>query len=424
MSRPRARLLTALLATALVSACSSSTTDDSVNLRMTMWTGDKTQIALFNSIADEYKSTHGNVKSITFDVVPLEGYSTAITTQLTGSNPPDMVWVLERDAPDFVNSGALVDLSPTLKAASGYQLDELTPTATKLWQKNGDLYAYPFSTSPMGLFYNKDMLTQAGVAQTPDQLLAAGQWTWDNAEKTAAQVAARVPGKSGLVIRDFEYKSWITLASVWRGFGADAWSADGRACGFDSPEMVDAMTFLHKAIFTDKALPGPGTTADFFAGESGLTVAQISRAGLLKDKPFGWGIVPLPAGPKANAQVIGQAGIGVSVKGKHKDAAADFLAFFTNPANSAKLSQFFPPARESLINAQALAKVSPLFSAEQLQSVVVNGIRTGAVLPAHTSSAKISTLVQSALDPLWKPDANVSTVLGGVCQAINPVLTQ
>src|SRR5882762_6767914 len=104
----------------------------------------------------------------------------------------------------------MVDLAPRLKAAKGYQLDELTPAATRLWQKNGDLYAYPFSTSPLGMFYNKEMLARAGVTDAPDQLLAAGRWTWDNAEKMAAQVAARVPGKSGLVIRDFEYKSWIT----------------------------------------------------------------------------------------------------------------------------------------------------------------------------------------------------------------------
>ena len=88
-------------------------------------------------------------------------------------------------------------------------------------------------------------------------------------------------GKAGLVIREFEYKQWVLLASVWRGFGADAWGPDGKTCGFATPEMTSAMTFLHQAIFTDKALPGPGTTADFFAGESGLTIAQISRAGLL-----------------------------------------------------------------------------------------------------------------------------------------------
>lgn len=402
----------------LVAGCSSSTGNAEVNLRMTVWTSEKSQLALFDEIANEYKQAHPNVKSITFDVVPFDRYNTALTTQLAGSNPPDLAWILERDAPDFVESKALVNLSPVLRNP-----EELTPASTKLWQKNGELYAYPFSTSPFGMFYNKDLFGQAGITETPEQAQAAGRWTWDTAMQMAAKVASAT-GKSGLVIRDFEYKMWVTLASVWRGFGADAWPADGKACGFSSPEMLTAMKFLHKAIFTDKALPGPGTTADFFAGQSGMTVAQISRAGLLKEKPFQWGIVPLPAGPKANAQVIGQAGIGVPVKGKQKEAAADFLAFFTNPANSAKLSQFFPPARESLINAQSLAKVSPLFSAEQLQDVVVNGIKTGEVLPAHTNSAKINSLVQSALDPLWKPDADVQTVLDGVCKSINPVLSQ
>ncbi|RSM76739.1 sugar ABC transporter substrate-binding protein [Kibdelosporangium aridum] len=411
----RVTLLALLL---VVAGCSSSTGNAEVNLRMTVWTSEKTQLALFDEIANEYKQTNPNVKSITFDVVPFDRYNTALTTQLAGSNPPDLAWILERDAPDFVESKALVNLGPVLKNP-----EELTPASTKLWQKNGELYAYPFSTSPFGMFYNKDLFAQAGITETPEQAQAAGRWTWDTAMQMAAKVAAST-GKSGLVIRDFEYKMWVTLASVWRGFGADAWPQDGKACGFSSPEMLTAMTFLHKAIFADKALPGPGTTADFFAGQSGMTVAQISRAGLLKEKPFQWGIVPLPAGPKANAQVIGQAGIGVPVKGKQKQAAADFLAFFTNPANSAKLSQFFPPARESLINAQGLAKVSPLFSAEQLQNVVVNGIKTGEVLPAHTNSAKINSLVQSALDPLWKPDANVQAVLDGVCKAINPVLSQ
>ncbi len=76
-----------------------------------------------------------------------------------------------------------------------------------------------------------------------------------------------------------------------------------------------------------------------------MTITQISRASLLKDAKFGWDLVPLPAGPKGEYAVIGQAGLGVLKKGKNADAAADFLAFFTNPANSAKLAQFFPPPR-------------------------------------------------------------------------------
>ena len=430
-SRPRfggrgrglAAIATALLLTAAASACGSGDdADGEVSLRMTVWTADETQLELFEEIAEDYMADHPEVTDIAFDPVPFEGYTTALTTQIAGSNPPDLAWVLERDAPDFVDSGALADLMPTLESAEGYEVDDLTPAATELWTSGDALYAYPLSTSPMGVFYNADLLEEAGVKQTPDELVASGDWTWDNAREVAAQVAANTESE-GLVVRDWDYKNWIVLASIWRGFGAEAWSEDGTECGFDSPEMTEAMTFLHDAIFEHQALPAPGTTADFFAGEAGMTITQISRASLLAEDPFGWSIVPLPSGPAGDAQVIGQAGIGVVAKSDHAQVAADFLAFFTDPENSAKLAAYFPPPRESQLDARTLAKANPLFTQEQLDSVVVNGITTGKVFPAHTDSNKIGNAVQAALDPLWDPDADVASVLDGVCDAIEPELS-
>lgn len=206
---------------------SGSGDDSNVSLRMTVWSNDKSQTALFDSIAAEYRKTHPDIRSITFDYIPIDNYTTALTTQIAGSNPPDMAWVLERDAPDFVTSGALTDLTPTLEKTAGYQYGDLTPAATKLWKQGGDLYAYPFSTSPFGMFYNKDLLRKAGVKQTPDQMVAAHQWTWQNAEQIAAQVAAHTD-KQGLVIRDWDYKTWIELAALWRGWGPTRGRPTGR----------------------------------------------------------------------------------------------------------------------------------------------------------------------------------------------------
>jgi multiple sugar transport system substrate-binding protein len=188
--------------------------------------------------------------------------------------------------------------------------------------------------------------------------------------------------------------------------------------------MIDAMSFLHKGIFTDKAFPGPGTTADFFAGEASMTITQISRASLLKEAKFGWDLVPLPSGPKGKYAVIGQAGLGALKQGKNPSVAADFVAFFTNAENSAKLAAYFPPPRKSQLTAETLAKTNPLLKPDQLQSVVVDGISTGVVKPSHKGQAEIAQAVRSALDPLWKPDANVKSVLDGVCTAINPLLAK
>jgi multiple sugar transport system substrate-binding protein len=266
-------------------------------------------------------------------------------------------------------------------------------------------------------------MVKAAGQKLPSELRASDKWTWDNAVATAKASAAK-SGKAGLVVRDFDYKTWENLASIWTGWGAEAWTPDGKTCGFNQQPMIDAMTFIHKAIFEEKAFPGPGRPADFFAGEAGMTITQISRASLLKDAKFKWELVPLPTGPKGKYAVIGQGGLGVLKKGKHAEAAADFLKFFTNEENSAKLAQFFPPPRKPLLTAETLAKTNPLLKPAQLQDVVIDGISSGVVKPSHKGSAELSQAVRANLDPLWKPDANVSAVLGTVCTSIQPLLAK
>jgi len=418
----RTRALAAALAGLLAlgtAACGGEDPADTspVSLRMTVWTSNEAHLKLFTDIATAYKASHPNVSEIKFDPIPFENYTTTLTTQIAGGNGPDLAWILENSAPDFVSSGALADLTGKIQESA-----DLSASAAKLWTVDGKLYAYPFSTSPFGVFVNTDMFTAAGLS-SPADMVKNGQWTWENVVKAGSTINAKT-GKAGIVVRDFDYKSWDNLASVWRGWGAQAWSEDGKTCGFNQQPMVDAMTFLHKGIFTDKAFPGPGTTADFFAGQSAMTITQISRASLLKDAKFTWDLVPLPTGPSGKYAVIGQAGLGALKKGKHADAAADFLAFFTNPENSAKLSAYFPPPRKSQLTAENLAKTNPLLKPEQLQAVVIDGISTGVVKPSHTGQAELAQAVRAGLDPLWKPDADVKAVLDGVCSSISAQLAK
>jgi multiple sugar transport system substrate-binding protein len=413
----RTRLTAAAAAVALLgalTACGGGDAGDDgpITLRMTTWSANPAHVQLFNQIAAEYRQSHPEV-TVAFDALPLENYTTTVTTQIAGGNAPDLAWILEAAAPDFVSSGALAPLGDAVEDAG-----DLVPSATALWQRDGTLMAYPFSTSPFGIFVNTDMVQKAGRT-----LPTGKEWTWDNAVAVAAAAAAAT-GKQGLVIRDFDYKDWTYLATVFGGWGAQAWSADGKTCGFAQQPMIDAMTFLHKAIFTGRALPPPGVAADFFAGESAMTVAQISRASLLKDAKFGWTLVPLPAGPAGEYAVIGQGAVGVLKKSRNAEAAAEFLKYFTSPASSAKLAQFFPPPRRSQLTTATLAKANPLLKPQQLQDVVIDGIATGVVKPSHTGNAEISQAVRAALDPMWKPGADVRGVLTGVCTAVQPLLAK
>jgi ABC-type glycerol-3-phosphate transport system substrate-binding protein len=415
----------ALAATAMVvmAGCSASpaapvhttAAPGSVALRMTVWTSNAAQLALFNSIADAYKSGHPEIKSITFDSLPFADYNTTLTTQIAGGNAPDLAWMGDLSK-DLIASDALLPLTDTLKATKGWEYGDLLPSATSEFTKDGTLYAYPFSNSPYALYVNKDLLATAG------QTLPTSTLTWDEVSKIGSAVNAKT-GKGGFVIRDFNFASWNTLATVWTGWGASAWNKDGTKCTFDDQKMVDAFTFLHDAVYKDKSMPGPGTTADFFAGDSAFTVAQVSRASLLTGS-FKYDVVPLPEGPAGAYSVLGQAGVGVLRTSAHTQEASSFLAYLTDPQNSVKLSQFFPSPRKSLLTGEKLAANNTKLTAEQLQTVVVDQLAKAVTLPNHANPAEIAQKAKTALDAMWSPNADVKQVLTSVCSAITPLLSK
>ncbi|MEU6249108.1 sugar ABC transporter substrate-binding protein [Glycomyces sp. NPDC047010] len=400
---------------ATTAACGGGTdaaTED-IELRMSVWTSNEDQLALFDSIADAYIADHPEIKSITFESLPFEEYNTTLTTQIAGGNAPDLAWMGDLSA-DLIDSGALVPLTETLEGTEGWDYPDLVPSVTGEFSRDGELYAYPFSNSPFALYVNTDLLTEAGQTLDPAGL------TWDKVSEIGAAVHDAT-SKGGFVVNDFNYSSWNTLATIWTGFGASAWNEDGTECGFTSPEMTEAFTFLHKAIYTDESMPGPGTTADFFAGDAAFAVAQVSRAGNL-DGSFAYDIAPLPAGPAGDYSVIGQAGMGVLASSANAEAATGFLAFLTNPENAAQLAQYFPPPRQSLLTGEALAANNEKFTAEQLQTVVVDQIPDAVTLPNHTNPAEIAQKAKTELDAMWAPDADIPGVLASVCSAIDPLL--
>ncbi len=418
----RLKWITAIAGGSLAAALAFSggaAAQEPINLRMTIWSANEAHLKMFNEIAADYKKGHPNV-NVTFESLTFDTYTTTLTTQIAGGNAPDMAWLFETTAYDFVNSGALYPLTDVLTKTSGYNLADIPAKPLERWQKDGVIYAYPFSSSPFAMFVNNDLIKQAG-AKTPAEMIAAGEWTWDNAIATATAVAKT--GKGGLIVRDFNYLNWQFLATIWTGWGASPWSADGKVCALTEKPMTDALSFIHDAIFVKKAMPGPGEQVDFFAGNAAMTITQISRASLLpKEKPFAWDLVPLPKGPKGDYALIGQAGIGVMKSSKNAPAAAEFVAFMTNPENAAKMSQFFPPPRKSLLSVDLLKKTNPLLSEKQLETVVIAGIVNGTVIPSHTGFPQIQQTVRSGLDAIWRPDADIPAATQRLCGQIAPLL--
>ncbi len=392
----------------------------SITLRMTMWSSNAGHLALFKGIADEYKKTHPEIADIKFESLDFATYTQTLTTQIAGGKAPDLAWILEKDAQQFRKNNLLLNVLPQMESTPGYKVDEIAAGALGLWRAPRSVYAYPFSTSPFAIFYNADLIKAAG-AEDPEVLRAKGEWTWDNAAKVAKAVTDYQKGNYGLNFPTFNYTTWNGLASNWRGYGAEAWNKTGTTCTFNSKQMNNAMTFFHNMIYKDKSFPAPGVSSDFFAGNVGMSLIQLSRAASLPTMKWKWGVVPLPKGPVADAQVIGQAGMAVLTKSKNRKAAADFLVFATNPENAAKYVAYFPQSRAPLMDPKVIAKASILNEA-QAKLIVADGIAKGQILTSHPNLSAIELTVKSTLDGLWKADANVAQTLNDVCTKIQPNL--
>jgi multiple sugar transport system substrate-binding protein len=176
-------------------------------------------------------------------------------------------------------------------------------------------------------------------------------------------------------------------------------------------------------IYRDKSVPPVTTTSNFWGGEAGAISAYLSSAKLLSDASFNWGIAPTPPGPGGVTQQLGQTSFVVFKTGKHADVAADFLAYLTKKDSAEKLSQFFAPARTSLLTAENLHAAIPALSEEQLDPLVEATLGDSSVAPVPNTGSRANLALNEALDQFYyQPDADVAEAMASVCEKLNPAL--
>lgn len=387
-----------------------------VELRYTLWSGNEAHLALFRGIADDYVREHPNV-TVEYQTIPHGSYLEKITLQASGSDAPDAGWLFERAGTAFIDAGALVDLRGAL---GEWDFDDFSPAIISLWQRGDAVYGVPFSTSPMVMFYNADMYREAGVP-TPDELQAAGEWTWERFREIARTIREET-GNYAYAGPGFDDTPIRVVVPILRAYGARVWDAQQGNATINNAAAVEAIQLYHDMLFEDESIVPPGNLSDFFAGDVATNVNFISRASLLTDVDWEWGIAKLPAGPAGQPGVIGQSSIVAFSASDHPEVAADFVAFMTNKENMAKLSEFFPPSRVSVLESEGFVNGNPNIPADLMEDVIVPSMQAGEVLPVHEEYANLLLTAQPHLDRLWRSDANVKGVLDSLAADWEPIL--
>lgn len=236
-----------------------------------------------------------------------------------GGAVPDLAVVDVVDNQNFAALGLVKDLTET----EGSRAGEFHPGPWMSTQMDGKTYGLPLNSNNLGLYYNKALLDEAGVAVPT---------TWE--ELSAAAKATANGDVSGLAISAVknEQGTFQFLPFVWQtGGDLEDYATSG----------AEALSFL-KGMIDEGSVSSAVTNysqedarTQFTAGKVAMMMNGPWELQNLADVPFEWGVAPLPKGKEA-ATGLGGENVVVLQEGKQADAAVKLAEFLTS-AEGAKI---------------------------------------------------------------------------------------
>ncbi|WP_182113207.1 MULTISPECIES: sugar ABC transporter substrate-binding protein [unclassified Actinotalea] len=267
----------------------------------------------------------GEAKGMT---VQVEGLPTAdlvskLTTAVSGGSGPDVAIVDSSSVPQLAGAQILADLTDRTGGVAG----DFHTGAMEYSTYAGKQYGLPYYTNNVGLFYNKAMLSDAGI-EVPT--------TWQDLRSAAIELTGG--DRYGYMMGPAGYGAFLFWPWLWQN-GGQIVDADATRAVFDDDKGIEAFEFYANLHLEDAVVP-----PDFLAATSGWDpyVAPFAqeRVAMMAIGPWGqnaitegnpdldWGVAPLPQGSE-KATILGGATIGVAANAGAPDEAWEFVEWVT-----------------------------------------------------------------------------------------------
>ncbi|QLL09286.1 ABC transporter substrate-binding protein [Mycobacterium vicinigordonae] len=251
-----------------------------------------------------------------------------------GADGPDVVVLDDIWWFHFALSGIIAPLDGLFEQV-GVKTTDYVDTLLADYAFDGQHYALPYARSTPLFYYNKARWDQAGL---PDR----GPTSWPEFDEWGPRLQSVVgQGNWAHGWANSEGISWTFEGVNWAFGGAysDKWDLK-----FTDPGTITAGTFLHDSIHVKRYAAVANNIANEFAtGILASTVASTGAlVGITAQARFDFGVAPLPTGPGgAPACPTGGGGLAIptNLSDERKLNAAKFIAYITNPRNTAYFSQ-------------------------------------------------------------------------------------
>ncbi len=378
-----------------------------VTLNFVWWVGggDTASDTLFtDALACFNQRYEGKIEAVVDYVPGGEDYLAKLTTDYAASGQLPIVVAPKRVgdlAQIWIDNDELVDLKPYFDASPEWQ-DVAIEESTTFNTIDGKLIAAPDTfVTPVGLFYNMELLGQAGVDKVPE--------TWDEWWATLEALdAAGIPAVS-LHTQDIGWSAMLIFeALVARTPEGVAFLGEKYPTDYNHPFIIEASRDIARVFqfTTPDAVGGAYTLAanNFLSGvtaimPNGPWMIGEFRDPALSSEGFGdkiaSGLYPGPVAVDDAGIQVGDWGIGVGYSPEETAAAAEFVEFMSGPEfTRQRVIRMGSIAPNLPLPAEDLASLDPL-AADLLTLIQDNN---APILPGYfvqwTSFIQNETIVQ------------------------------
>ncbi|MDR2758180.1 MAG: sugar ABC transporter substrate-binding protein [Spirochaetaceae bacterium] len=295
------------------------------------------------ALVDRFNQAHTDIR------VVLEAYGDNFDTKIAAS-------MGSNDAPDVMYMWNYPAYYEGLESLNSYIDKEGSSFRNNYYEAmwaynsiNNTIYGMPVGYTTHVLYYNKDMFDAAGIGYP------AKDWTYNDVYAAAKAITEHYnDGSTKGYVFPIQYDPYDFEMYLWSN-GTSFVNGEGRTKGsLDSPQSISVFSFFQKMEADGYAIAAEnyGTStmtsqkAAMFVNGS-WPIAQLNEAGI------NFGVVEIPRwGPNPSVSILSSSGLAMSKSSAHKDAAWEFIKFWTGEEANIDRIEYELPVLKTVVSSQ------------------------------------------------------------------------
>lgn len=328
----------------LLSACSSGGSNNGSSedgkdekVKLVVWIWDAAKIGL-DANMEAFKAENSNIEIEYQMMGQTDLYQKYLIAANTGDKVPDIIAVESSNLAQMVNIDSLYDLSDKV---APYK-DKIVPFKWEDATKDGKVYAMPWDSGPVVMYYRKDIFEAAGLPSEPEAVADRIKTFEDY--KEVGNIVKEKTGK--FMFQDSKTRSNNRFfeTMMWQR-GLWYFDKDGNV-SLDDPKVIETAEFyasmVKDGIVNDAEAFSESWLNAFADGKVATIVGAAWYEGLLEnmidpDSAGKWGVVPMPKwaveDPYSSAN-DGGSNLAINANSKHPEEAWKFIEFMLGKEES------------------------------------------------------------------------------------------